>query len=106
MSNYQPYDEDWAADMMKLPKKFIIEMFAKKCKETGWVDKKPKFTEDCILITAYWLELTEKWTYYVSLVEYNRMDVRWELFDFEGGEAECADDLQADYYMVIPMLKP
>ncbi len=32
-SNYTPYREQWKKEMLKLPKKVIIDMFAEKYKE-------------------------------------------------------------------------
>lgn len=33
MENYVPFGEEWEKEMMKLPKKFIVEMYRKVCME-------------------------------------------------------------------------
>jgi hypothetical protein len=30
---YEPFGEEWEAELMKLPKKFIIELYRKVCKQ-------------------------------------------------------------------------
>lgn len=74
-----------------------------------WHSKKPKFKEDCILITADWhgWGSNHHW-------EYKLFEIKW----FEAGEGcywsisqdgeEWGDiaDLRADYYSVISPRKP
>lgn len=44
MENYTPYGKEWEAEMMKLPKKFLIEMIRKA--HTGTTDNKAVGIED------------------------------------------------------------
>jgi len=31
MGDYEPFGEEWEKEMMKLPKKFLVELLKKKC---------------------------------------------------------------------------
>lgn len=75
-----------------------------------WVTKKPKFNKECLLIVATWI--AGYWEYDIFTVEkvdgYNEEDepcYYWGLICKEGDEWGDINDLVADKYLVLPLLK-
>ncbi len=70
-----------------------------------WTTKKPKFTEECLLIVA--TEIQENWDFAIfQILKTDFEDMwYWGVFDGDGCEWGDIEDLQADKYLVMPLLK-
>jgi hypothetical protein len=76
-----------------------------------WSSKKPKFTEECILLTAY-KNHRKEWDYRSWLIvkvdgedENGKLGWYWGLCEMDGEEWGALDDMKQDKYMTIPFLK-
>lgn len=72
----------------------------------NWQYTKPEFTEECILITAS--KVRGKWHYNFWLIEkLDDMEENWYwgILCPDGEEWGDLADLEAEKYLVIPMLK-
>lgn len=75
-----------------------------------WVDKRPEFTEECIMLTAH--KYKDEWEYkswlIVAVAGVNEKEEAawyWGLCEMNGEEWGDMDDLSADLYIIIPLLK-
>lgn len=73
-----------------------------------WSDTKPKFTEECILLTASWIGRKDAgyWDYHSLLVLKTEDDNGYWLHDMWGEDWGDLADLSAAKYMTIPLLNP
>lgn len=72
-----------------------------------WVTKKPSLNKECLLITAINYGKEQGWAYHVWTVEKQDCDGKWYYALLENGEDEWGDidDLCADKYAVLPLIK-
>ena len=77
------------------------------------VTKKPKFNKECLLITATWMNYHEPHYWDYKLFEIKQADGEteagepgwyWGIF-LDGDEWGDIDDLTADKYAVLPLIK-
>jgi len=81
--------------------------------EIKWVTKKPKFNKECLLLTATWMNYHEPhyWDYSLFTIaqadgEDNEGNLGWYWGIFkDDDEWGDIDDLTADKYAVLPLLK-
>jgi hypothetical protein len=73
-----------------------------------WTKKKPKLNKECLLITAQNWGKEQGWSYTAFSIEKVECDGRWYLgiITSDGDEWGDIDDLKADKYLVLPLLKP
>ncbi len=69
-------------------------------KHFEWLQEKPKFTEDCIVLTKYYWEPIQGFEYEAHMVKH--IDY-WTLLNMNGEEISDIEDLYGDYYMTIPL---
>lgn len=70
-----------------------------------WTKDKPTFTKECLLLTAS--KIKKEWYYRmfeIRKVEYEELWY-WGLMTPDGDEWEDLDDLYADLYCKLPLLK-
>lgn len=73
-----------------------------------WVKEKPKFQNDCLLLTAIWFK--DHWEYECSEIKYvegygeDGSAWYWGVFELDGEEWGDLADLKADLYKVIKPL--
>lgn len=78
-------------------------------KHNEWLDKKPEFTEECIMITA--IKHNDKWDYsswqIIQVEGYGEDGPGWyyALCEMDGEEWGDMADLRADLYLTMSLLK-
>lgn len=103
--NYIPYGDEWQKDMMKLPKKIIIEIFKGVLERADthlpyvWHYDKPEINSDCLLIVGtYWT--TNQWDYDFYQIQFR--DGYFACIN-DCGQEDCSiADISGDVYMIIP----
>jgi hypothetical protein len=79
-----------------------------------WMEEKPEFTEECILITARRLKmpLLEMWEYALYEIkclegvdESDHAAYYWGICEPDGEEWGAWEDYKADKYFTMPLLK-
>jgi hypothetical protein len=71
----------------------------------GWVTNKPLFDNECLVITAN--RIRENWDYSTYIIQKVQSDDGWYMgwLTGEGEEYGDLNDLRADKYLVLPLLK-
>lgn len=71
-----------------------------------WTKKKPKLTEECLLITAHYFGGMTGWNYHLYEIKKTDFEDKWYWGIFDDGD-EWGDyaDLKAELYYVLPILK-
>lgn len=76
----------------------------------NWTEDKPEFTEECVLLTA--VKTSGGWDYSSWLImavtgydDNNNPAWYYALCEMDGEEFGPLEDLSADKYLVIPLLK-
>ena len=69
----------------------------------NWTREKPKFTKDCILITAQYWKTQNVWEYALHTIIF---DGYWRWLDGNGEEIGDIEDLTAEVYATAPLLLP
>jgi hypothetical protein len=75
-----------------------------------WSKRKPKFTEECIMLSAS--KYKGEWDYHSWLIlkvdgedENGKLGWYWGLHDIDGQEWGAWEDHVAEKYMTLPLLK-
>ncbi len=69
-------------------------------KHFEWLQEKPEFTEDCIVITAtYWEHFGYMYDTYIVM-----QDEYWVWLNMNGEEIGDIKDLHGELYMTIPQI--
>jgi hypothetical protein len=73
--------------------------------ELAWQSEKPEFKEECLLLTA--VLIRGIWEYTVYQIAKVESDEEWYMgwLTGEGEEYGDLEDLKADKYLVMPLLK-
>lgn len=82
--------------------------------DNGWIEKKPEFKENCLLVTAIYLNKPHNyWDYQMHEIKktdgLNDKDEPawyWGIYEVDGEEWGDIADFEADLYKVIALLPP
>ncbi len=69
-------------------------------KHFQWLQEKPEFTEDCIVLTKTYWEAIQAYDYNADHVKYVGY---WMWLNMNGEEVGDIEDLYGDFYLTIPL---